>query len=117
MRVWGESLSENTHRRNRSSGRTKVDDIKHFCTLVLRRAREQLPIRTGRDTDDGHHVRAVVLDKLDARFLFLPQFEMAIDGRRDDEVRAALRPNGGVSGGGGMSLYTRRDRAENRRTV
>ena len=52
--------------------RTKIDDIKHFCALVLGDAREQLPIRTRRDTDDGHHVRAVVLDELDARVLFLP---------------------------------------------
>jgi hypothetical protein len=29
-----------------------------------------------------------MLDKLDARVLFLPQFEMTIDGGRDDEVRA-----------------------------
>lgn len=56
-------------------------------------------------------MRAVVLDKFDARFLFLPQLEMAIDGRRDDEVRAALRSNGG--GTGGMRLYMRRGQAEN----
>jgi hypothetical protein len=31
-----------------------------------------------------------MLDKLDARLLFLPQLEMAVDGRRDDEVRAVL---------------------------
>ena len=80
-------------------GRTKVDDIEHFRTLVLRRAREQLPVRTGGDADDRHHVRAVVLDKLDARLLLLPQLEMAIDGRRDDEIRAVVRSNGGGEAG------------------
>ena len=74
--------------------RTKIDDVKHFCALVLGDAREQLPIRTRRDTNDGHHVRAVVLDKLDARVLFLPQLQVAVDRRRDDEVRAVFfHPN------------------------
>lgn len=73
--------------------RTKIDDIKHFCALVLGDACEQLPIRTRRDTEDGHHVSAVVLDEFDARVLFLPQLQVAIDGRRDDEVRAVFSSN------------------------
>ena len=97
MRVWRES--EHNTDTKRSSRRTKVNDIEHFRTLVFRRAREQLPVRTGGDADDGHHVRAVMLDKLDARLLLLPQLEMAIDGSRDDEVRAASRSNGGEHGG------------------
>ena len=77
--------------------RTKVDHIEHFRTLVLRDARKQLPVRTSRHTDDGHHVCAIMLDELDARILFLPQLEMAIDGRRNDKIRAVftLRSNGG----------------------
>ena len=97
MHAWRES--EHNTDTKRPSGRTKIDDIEHFRTLVLRRAREQLPVRTGGDADDGHHVRAVVLDKLDARLLLLPQLEMAIDGRRDDEIRAASRSNRGEDGG------------------
>ncbi len=62
-----------------------------------RDARKQLPVRTSRHTDDGHHVCAIMLDELDARILFLPQLEMAIDGRRNDKIRAVftLRSNGG----------------------
>ena len=79
--------------------RTKIDDVKYFCALVLvlvlvlGNPREQLPIRTRRDTDDGHQVRAVVLDELDARVLWVPQLQVAIDGRHGDEVRAVLLPN------------------------
>ena len=63
-------------------------------------------------------MRAVVLDKLDARLLLLPQLEMAIDGRRDDEIRAVLRSNGGeyvepIH----YSTRTATRRAERRRTV
>ena len=35
-------------------------------------------------------MRAVVLDKLDPRVLFLPQLQVAVDRRRDDEVRAVF---------------------------
>lgn len=35
-------------------------------------------------------MRTIMLDELDARVLFLPQLEMAIDGGRDDEVRAVF---------------------------
>jgi hypothetical protein len=59
-------------------------------------------------------VRAVVLDKLDSRLLLLPQLEVAIDGRRDEEVRAALR---GSWGERREPIYSRESRAENRRTV
>jgi len=48
---------------------------------------------TRRDTDDGHQVRAVVLDELDTRVLWLPQLQVAIDGRHGDEVRAVFLPN------------------------
>ena len=37
----------------------------------------------------GRHVRTVVLDKLDARLLLLPQLQVAVDRRRDDKVRIA----------------------------
>jgi hypothetical protein len=66
----------------------KVDNIKHFRTLVLRNARKQLPVRASRYTDDRHHMRTIMLDELDARLLFLPQLEMAIDRGRNDKVRA-----------------------------
>jgi len=36
---------------------TKVDDFEYFCALILGNAREQLP------STDGHHVRAMMLDK------------------------------------------------------
>jgi hypothetical protein len=36
-------------------------------------------------------MRAIMLDKLDARVLFLPQLQVTINRRRDDEVRAAFR--------------------------
>jgi len=72
--------------------RTEIDDIKQFCALVLvlGNPREQLPILTRRDTDYGHQVRAVVLEELDARVLWLPQLQVAINGRPDDEVRAVF---------------------------
>jgi len=35
-------------------------------------------------------MRTIVLDELDARVLFLPQLEMAIERGRDDEVRAVF---------------------------
>ena len=89
-----------TDTREGSSGRrTKIDHIEHLRTLILRNARKQLPVRTGRDTDDGHHVRAVVFDKLDARVLFLPQLEMSIDRRRDDKVCAVCSQMEGCGGG------------------
>jgi hypothetical protein len=50
-----------------------------------------------------------MLDKLDAHFLFLPQLEMTIDGRRNDKVRA-------VGDGGSMNEPNTRV-AVNRRTV
>jgi hypothetical protein len=40
--------------------------------------------------NDGHHGRPAVLDELDACVLFLPQLQVAIDRRRDDEVRAVI---------------------------
>ena len=70
--------------------RTEVDDIKHFRTLVLRNTRKQLPVRASRYTDDRIHMRAIMLDEFDAHVLFLPQFEMAIDRGRNDEVRAVF---------------------------
>ena len=70
--------------------RTKVDGVKHFYDLVFGDTREQPPIRTHGHTDDGHHVRAVVLDEIDALVPFLPMIQVAIDGRRDDEVRAVF---------------------------
>jgi hypothetical protein len=36
-------------------------------------------------------MRTIMLDKLDARVLFLPQFEVTIDGGRNDEIRAVLQ--------------------------
>ena len=41
-------------------------------------------------TNDVHHVRAVVLGELDTRVPFLPRLQVAIDGHRDDEVRAVF---------------------------
>jgi hypothetical protein len=35
-------------------------------------------------------MRTIMLDELDARLLFLPQLEMAIDRGRNDEVRAVF---------------------------
>jgi hypothetical protein len=81
------------HNDDGSRTRTKVDDVKHFYAFVLRDARELLPIRTRGDTDDGHHVRAIMLDKLDACLLLLPQLQVTIDRRRDDKVRSAFRPS------------------------
>jgi len=55
-----------------------------------------------------------MLDELDARILFLPQLEMAIDGRRDDKARAVFiitfQWRKSV-----MSLYSRCEKVEQRR--
>jgi hypothetical protein len=55
-------------------------------------------------------MRAIMLDEFDARILFLPQLEMAIDGGRNDEVRAVfmLRRIGNKGRGEGrtISLYS-----------
>ena len=40
-------------------------------------------------------MRKIMLDELDARVLFLPQLEMAIDRSRNDEVRAGKGEEGG----------------------
>ena len=96
---WTFDSGQRTQRRSRQVApvRTKIDDVKYFCALVLvlvlGNPREQLPIRTRRDTDDGHQVRAVVLDELDGRVLWVPQLQVAIDGRHGDEVRAVFLPN------------------------
>jgi hypothetical protein len=55
-----------------------------------------------------------MLDELDARILFLPQLEMAIDGRRDDKVRAVFVITFQRSV---MSLYSRCEEVEQRRRI
>jgi len=72
--------------------RTEIDDVKHFCApvFVLGNPREQLPIRTRRDTDDGHHVRAVGLEETDAHVLWVSQLQVVIDGRHGEEVRVVF---------------------------
>ena len=63
-------------------------------------------------------MRTIMLDKLDARFLFLPQFEMTIDGGCNDEVRAVLyyvERKKKKRRGDHKSLYSSRE--QNRRTV
>jgi hypothetical protein len=65
-------------------------------------------------------MRPIMLDELDARVLFLPQLEMAIDRGRNDEVRAVftLRRMEKKGGGGGENykpiLALRKSRAEKR---
>src|SRR5712671_4504328 len=98
--------------------RTKVDDVEHLCALALCDSREQLPVRTRRDTHDGRHVRAIMFDKLDPRLLLLPQLEVSIDRSRDDEVRAVhiMAPTV-TSGRGTVSLHSRPSRATTHRVT
>jgi hypothetical protein len=81
--------------------RTKVDDVEDLRGAVTRDAREELAVRTRGDADDGRHVRAVVLHELDARLLLLPQLQVPVDGRRDQEVRPAPPVSHAIARGGG----------------
>jgi hypothetical protein len=65
---------------------TKVDDIIHFASTVLCDAGEHCPIRTRRYACYGDEVGVVVLDKLDAALHLFPEFQVAVDGGRDDEI-------------------------------
>lgn len=66
--------------------RTKVDHVKDFDASVVCDARDHCSVCGGGSGDDGCEVSAVVFDKFDALFLFLPKLEVSIDRRRNKKA-------------------------------
>ena len=59
--------------------RTKVDNIEHFRTPILRDAGKELPVRASGNSNHRCEVSTVCLDKLDALLLLFPQLDNAVD--------------------------------------
>lgn len=67
--------------------RTKVDNVKHFRS-ILSNSRKHRTVRTRTDCRDDLEMGPVVLDKLYALGLLLPELEVAVERSGEDEVRS-----------------------------
>lgn len=85
--------------------RTEVYNIEHFDTPVVCHTGEELAICTRCYGRDGGKMCAIVLDKLDALFLFLPEFEMPINRGRDNKVRPNVQDLGRSRVVRGIAIY------------
>ncbi len=71
-----------------TSDRTEVDDIEYFRCTIFRNAGKYLTVGASGDRSDGSEVCAVVLHEFDTGVLLLPQLDMPIYRRGDEEVRS-----------------------------
>lgn len=67
--------------------RTKVNHVEYLGSSIFSDCGKELAIGTGRYSDHRLQMGAIMLNKFDSIFLLLPQFEMAIDGCGDQEIR------------------------------
>jgi hypothetical protein len=68
---------------------TKVHHVKHPPLSILADCGVHHPILTRAHSDNSLERRPIVLDKLDALFLLLPELEVSIDRGCEDEIGPA----------------------------